>query len=364
MSERGLRPAELGGDAARLLLAASRERFTVAATDLLLPERARLSEWQRSTASALLMRLVASIEEALRADLAQRLQGYQALHAALSSTKVAIALPLLQRSGVLRDAELGTVLVRRVEEHRYWKENAPGRADDLLGEYVQDEDEAIAAEAMALILARSRRFDSFQEPLLGSSDLPADLHHRLVWLTAAALRQYMVQQHQIPSGAADGAIAASGAVLVRGYDEGKSLEACATRLARLLRRSGRLEGRDLARMLEEGLLPLFLAAIGLRTSLDYASAWEILSDPQGRGAAVLLRASGLERPDAAAILLILNSRGRLFSGVDGESALSQLAIFDAMDEAEAADVLRLWQADNGYRAAVARLSTRRAPEAA
>ena len=45
---------ERQSDAARLLLAAARERFAVAATDLLLPDRARLTEWQRLTAAALL----------------------------------------------------------------------------------------------------------------------------------------------------------------------------------------------------------------------------------------------------------------------------------------------------------------------
>ena len=49
------------GDAARLLLASARERFSVAATDLLLPERSRLTEWQRLTASALLLRLVRAV---------------------------------------------------------------------------------------------------------------------------------------------------------------------------------------------------------------------------------------------------------------------------------------------------------------
>ena len=63
---------ETRSDAARLLLAAARERFAVAATDLLLPDKARLTEWQRLTAASLLARLVRSIEDELRASLAER----------------------------------------------------------------------------------------------------------------------------------------------------------------------------------------------------------------------------------------------------------------------------------------------------
>ena len=359
MSERGLKQSGVHGDAARLLLAASRERFAVAAADLLVPERSRLTEWQRTTASALLLRLVRSIEDVLRAALLGRFERHEALNAALGSTNVAIALPLLERAGVLRDGELGTVLVRRVEEHRYWRENAPSVGDDLLTELSRDADEAIASEAMALMLARSRRFDRFQEPLLSQTDLPAELQHRLVWTIAAALRHYMVQQHDVPSGSADAAIAAAAGETISGHDEGRSLEAGCMRLARALLAAGRLGGKDLARMLEEGMLPLFVAALGVRSALDYPAAWEVLSDPQGRGSALLLRACAIPRPEAAAILLALNRRGRLFSGAEGDAAEIQLELYDSTSEAAARDILLPWQADPAYRAAIARLSTRR-----
>ena len=41
---------------------------------------------------------------------------------------------------------------------------------------------------MELIIARSRRFDRFQEPDMGQVELPAELQHKLVWLVAASLR--------------------------------------------------------------------------------------------------------------------------------------------------------------------------------
>ncbi len=349
------------GDAARLLLAASRERSSLAAADLLLPEQARLSEWQRVTASALLLRLVRSVEDSLRVCLAEDFRGEEALHAALGSDRIEIALPLLERAQMLRDPELGTVLVRRVEEHRYWKEYAASGGDDLLAELVRDNDEAIAREAMGLLVARSRRFDRFQEPLMGQADLPAELQHRLVWMIAAALRQYMVQHHRIPSGKADAAISAAATDLIASCDEGHNLEAGCMRLARALQNAGRLEGVDLARMLDEGQLPLFVAALAVRCSLDHAAAWEILSDPEGRGSALLLRSGRIDRDSAAWILLMLNSRGRLFSGADGDAAAAQLDLFDGMTEPEGLEIIRLWQVDPGYRAAIARLSTRQRP---
>ncbi|HEY0627069.1 MAG TPA: DUF2336 domain-containing protein [Allosphingosinicella sp.] len=356
MSDRGLKQPEPMGDAARLLLAAARERFSVAATDILLPEQSRLTEWQRLTASALLLRLVRSIEDDLRARLAGQFRDNEAIYAALGATRLEIALPLLERAQVLRDAEIGTILVRRVEEHRFWKEHA--RADEYLSELIRDDDDGIAAEAMTLLIARSRRFDRFQEPVMGHTDLPAELQHRLVWMIAAALRQYLVQQHKLPSGQADAAISAAAGDVIAGHDESHGLEATAMRLARRLHQAGRLEGTDLSRILEEGQLPLFVAGLAVRCGLDYASAWEILSDPHGRGSALMLRSGNIPRDSAAWILLLLNSRGKLFSGAEGDAAAAQLDLFDGTGQPAAEDVLHLWRVDPGYRAAITRLSTR------
>jgi uncharacterized protein (DUF2336 family) len=356
MSDEGRERRESKSDAARLLLAAARERFAVAATELLLPERTRLSEWQRLTAASLLERLVGGIEDQLRASLAEHFRSHDALHAALSSAHVEIALPILERASVLGDQELGTILVRRVEEHRFWKAYAASGGDEFLVELIRDPDPEIAAEAMGLVTARSRRFDRFQEPVMGRIELPADLQHRLVWLVAAALRHYIVQQHGLA--AVDGAIEQAASALLSAYDEGDAFEVRAMRLARRLQRAGRLDGALLARLLGEGALPLFIGGAAALAGLDYPAAWEVLSDPRGRGPALLLRAAALARADAAAILLLLNAHGRLFSGAEGDATEQQLELFDGVDEDAARDVLRLWQADPGYRASVARLSTR------
>lgn len=361
MAEGGTNGRDIHDDAARALLAAARERFAVAAADLLLPESARLTEWQRVTAAALLTRLVRGIEDQLRLRLAERFEGHEALHAALSSARVPIALPILERANVLRDADLGNVLVRRVEEHRYWKANAPADGGDLLFELVRDADGEVAAEAMELVIARSRRFDRFQEPDLGEVDLPAELQHKLVWLVAAALRQYIVQQHGI--GPVDGAIEEEAGALIAAHDEGAILEARAMRLARRLQALDRLDDALLARALSEGMLPLFIASLAARAGMAHAAAWEVTADPRGRGPAILLRAAGVGRDAAASILLAANSRGPLVSGVEGEATAAQLELFDSLDVASAAEMLRLWRADPGYRASVARVSTRARPAA-
>ena len=361
MAESGSNGRGNQSDAARLLLAAARERFAVAAADLLIPDSARLTEWQRLTAAALLTRLIHGIEGELRARLAARFESHEALHAALSSARVPIALPILERAGVLRDGDLGNVLVRRVEEHRFWKAHAPAQGSDFLFELVRDGDGEVAAEAMELVIARSRRFDRFQEPDMGQVDLPAELQHKLVWLVAASLRHYIVQQHGLA--AVDGVIEEEASALIAGHDEGAILEARAMRLARRLNALGRLDDAVLVRILTGGMLPLFIASLATLTGLDYDAAWEVIADPRGRGPAILLRAAGVGRDEAAQILLAANSHGPLVSGAEGDATSAQLDLYDSLDAAAAEAVLRLWRADPGYRKSVARVSTRARPAA-
>lgn len=345
-----------GSDAARLLLAAARERMAVAATDLLLPDKARLTEWQRMTAGGLLVRLVRSIEESLRGALLEPFSAHDALREALASARVQIALPILERAGVLADEELTATLVRRVEEHRFWQTRPGAGAGDLLFELIGDRDEGVAADAMEMVVARSRRFDRFEDPTMGEVELPAELQHRLVWMVAAALRQYIVQQHHVAS--VDGPVERAATEFLAAYDESRSLESISLRLAQRLHLVRRIDGPLLIRVMEGGSLPLFIAALAMLCRLDPQAIWEIYSDPRGRGPVLLLRAAGIEREHAAALFLVLASRGPAFSGLEGEEASEQLELFDTIDTKSACEVLRLWQANPAYRSSIARISTR------
>src|SRR5262245_17190851 len=109
-----------GTDSARLLHATVRERLLAALSDLFVPVRFRLTEWHRVTMVSLLARVVRSIEDEIRSRLLTVFveDDHPALHAALSSWHVEIALPILESSAALRDPELVSFLLRRVEEHR------------------------------------------------------------------------------------------------------------------------------------------------------------------------------------------------------------------------------------------------------
>lgn len=335
-----------GGEGARLLKAAARQR-SVALADLFLPEPLRLTDWQRATVRFLLDRLVRTVEDELRASLAESFAEEEAMHAALTSAHVEIAGPLLDATAALQDAELVSLLLRRAEEHRLYRSSPPNAAEGLLRALIRDADAGVAAEAMAVLVGTSRRLDRFLEPVTARTELSADLQHRLVWTVAAALRLYLTSRHGIEPAQADQALAAAAAGILDSYDEGDTLESRAMRLARRLDQAGRLDDALIARFAADGSLPLLLAALSVRTGLGYSSVWEIAGAPGGRGAALLVRAGGIARDEAATILLRL--------GDYEETVAVQIGLFDSLDVEQAALALRLWGLDPAYRSAVVRL---------
>jgi uncharacterized protein (DUF2336 family) len=349
MSDQRLTKPQGKEDEARLLHAAARERLAVAAADLALPERLRLSDWQRTTVSALYSKLVRTVEDELRSNLVQSgaVQFHEGLAAAFTSAQVSIAGPVLERSTAQPDRGLVAALVRRTEEHRRARGHGAGEMPILI-EFIKDRDPHIAEHAMAILIAQSRRFDSFSEPAAARTELSAELEHRLVWRVAAALRHYMIAAQGFDPVAADWAIVAAAERLLAAYDEGDALDARAMRLAKRLQETERLTDAFVERALSEGSLPLFLAGLGVRASLSHIATWEILSDPRARGPVFLLKVAGVERAPAVSILLAL--------AASEEEVSSQVDLFDVTDAAAASDAIRLWQVNPGYREAIAELS--------
>ena len=339
-----LRPSGGKLDGAAQLLASARARTRAAVAELGLEDDLRLTEWQRSTVRAVGAKLVRAIEDELRSALAGAFEK-DALAAALSSASVEIAFPILVEGGALLRPELVEILLRRVEEHRLHRAGAAENA--LLIELAGDSDAAVAAEAMALLIAQSSRFDAFEEPLLARSDLPAEIEHQLVWSVSAALRRYIVDRHRIEPAAADSALSQAALRLLGTYDEGEGLEARCLRLARALEAAGRLDGALMVRGLADASLPLLVALLSVRTGLEPAAIWAIHAARSERGMPLLLRAAGTGRSDAAAILLAL--------GADEAALVPQLDFFDSVSAEEASRLLTLWRVDSGYRAAVASL---------
>lgn len=346
MTDPGRASSEARGEAARLIAAAARRRAS-AARQLAGPALMRLSERELAGAGAALAAMVHAVEGALRPALARRFAGDPVVAAALSSADMPIAEALVVPAMLSSGSELVALLARRVEEERLHRAGNSAGAT-VLATLIRDEDPDIAADAMALLVARSRRLAATPAAEPGRTELPAELQHQLVWSVAAALRLYLVDRHAIAPAAADAAVGEAAAALLASYDESESLDSRAQRLALRLAAADRIDDALLDQAAVGGCLSLFLAALGTRCGLGFAAVWDIFSDPDGRGLALLLRAAGVARARAGAILFA-------FADGDADGLSRRLDAFDALDPAAADAMLAPWRFDPAYRGALAGL---------
>lgn len=344
------------GGAERLLADAARANYggrkrLAALVDLFLPDEMRLTDYQRVTVRRFIARLVAAIEHDLRRRLLEGdVAGFRPeLLAALASARLSLALPVLERARALRDVELVSLLLARVEEQRLANRvRVGGESGRLVEALLADEDARVSGAAMALLIAESRRGFIFDEPVLPRTDLPAELQYRMVWWVAAALRDYMIRLHGVDHARADAAIVEAANASLAGYDEGETLESAALLLAHVVAERGWLDDQVLVAACSEGRLALFVALIAARGGIEFEAARGLALPPFGDRLIVLLRALGIARDATAAILLAL---GESDAGLE-----DQLDAFDALTEARAIEIVRPWRVGGGYRMAIAALA--------
>lgn len=344
-------------DAARTALRL-RERQAVAMTDLFLPADGRLRDDDRATIARLLAGIVDGVERELRERLGTAFTDRPMLAETLLSRRVAIASPILERTGGLRDAALVRALARRSEAGRLAgaidharersRELDPQTGASPIERLVDDREPAIAAAARRLIEAERRRWGISGTPILAGPELPAETYHRLVWRVAAALRSYVTESGAVAPVYADPAIARAAAALLSGYDEGDTLPALALDLARVLAAARRLDDDLIADALEAGHVGFAVAALAIQAGIDWDVAWDIAIDPERL--LLLCRAAGVSRAVAAALALHLATDG------DDEALADRLDRYDMLTPPHAAAGIALWRLDPAYLDSIAALA--------
>lgn len=286
-------------------------RLEIAINDFFLPEEGRLDERLRAALAGTLAGLVTSVEGAVRQHAARQLGGNDA--STLSTVLSGGDTPILDRlvsAGLVRDVELMRELVGRARQDvlaNALPVDAPEDPDraSLLARLIQNPDSVVATAAIALLAAESRRRGEPQGLSTGT-DLPAELHHRLVWWIAAALRERFAGLAGESLSALDRALAEAALRSISAHDEGDRLEAVAMRLAAAL--DARAD--ELAPLLVEALADhrpaLFIALVAHALGLDYTDAREIVLDPAADRLWLVLRALEIDRASIARIGLSLS----------------------------------------------------------
>jgi hypothetical protein len=251
----------------------------------------------------------------------------------------------LRTAGLLDIPELVEILLRRAEEERVAtairSARGPGKPR-FLQSLVSDEDSEIAAAAMALILARSRRRDRFDSPRIIFDDLSAETAVALVNAIAAAFRADVAKRS--PNGDADERLTAATQAVLSRHDEGNRLEARLFDLAHALDLAGRLDEKVILQALEDGKAFLIAEILARRAGIGFDDAWDHLSGVEGN-LALLLRMSDVSRSMAGEIIARL-------AEVAGSDPETEIAAFDSLDDERVARMRAWLRLDPSYRSAI------------
>lgn len=319
--------------------------------DFFLPDEARLDERTRSGLAALLAGMVETIESEIREHALRLLhgRGESKLVVAINARGTSV-LARLSGSGLLRDAELMGELMARVRQDLIGSALPMHAPDDpelpsLINRFVQHPDRVVAAGAMAVLIAESRRRGSPDVGQLAQTELPAELHHRLVWWVAAALRERVEEA----SDAFDRALSEAAERSLAAHDEGDRLEATAMRFAAAVDpQPGELPGL-LVEALGDRRIALFIAFLAQALGVTYALARDLVIEAQGDRLWLTLRALDLPREAIAQVGYALSEGDPRRDLENFADTLGTIAAIEPEAAREALSPLRLHP---DYRAAV------------
>ncbi len=294
------------------------DRLDGAIADFFLDTPARLDDRARALIAQWLRGVVGGIETDIRRHAARLLVAAGETARAEAMLTQGGAMLRLTRAGLLRDRDLMGELIARVR-HDLIAQALPSAisgpdAASLLVRLAAVPDTIVATAATALLVADSRRRTANETGAGSRSELPAELHHRLVWWVAAAIREGLhdlMKDAGVPSVTggvvqSDRAITDAALRCLAAHDEGERLEAVAARLALAI--DARPD--ELPALLVEALgdrrLALFIAVLASATGMDFDQARAIVVDPEGDQLWLALRANNLDRETIARIGLALS----------------------------------------------------------
>jgi len=275
-----------------------------AVADFFLPDDARLDERTRVVAARMLGEAIGGLDLAIRRHAARLLgrAGPDDEAERLLALRDDVA-ARLSRPGLL-PGELIEELIARVRHdalaERLTAADADAEQPSLLVRLAGVPDTVVAGAASALLAAENRRRGDTDHGPGGGSELPAELHHRLAWLIAAALHEMAGADVTVGR-----ALAEATARSIAAYDEGDRLDAVATRLAIAIDARGHELPELLIDALGDRRLALFIAVLARALDLDFAQTRALVVEPDDERLWLGLRAAALERSTIARIALML-----------------------------------------------------------
>jgi uncharacterized protein (DUF2336 family) len=355
-------------DLARQKTAESRRLLLDNMSDMFIANENRLNDHERALMGDILVKLIGSIETAVRRQLSERLSDVDStppeVIRLLANDMIEIARPVLEKSKVLHNEDLIEIIRHRTDEHRLSIALREGIEEEVSDELVQygdqdvieallkNPDAEISRRAMEYLVAESRRVDRFQEPLVNRADLPVDLAYRMYWWVSAALRRKIVMDFEVDELDIDAVIEDATKRAIAEHEPMDGSTAKAYKLVHKMWEQGELSVRFLIQALRQQRTQVFVAGLAVLANLTVTIARRIFSDKGGESLAIVCKAIGVTRSDFTTLFLLLQQARDPGQG-QGTGVLNEiLSLYDSIERNNAVVALRLWQRDADYQMAL------------
>lgn len=360
-------------DLAREGTARSRSVLTDNMLDFFIAPEGRLNDQERAIMDDILTSLVHRMELSLRCTLAENLadtpSAPPSLITFLAQDEASVARPILLKSRLLRDEQLIEIIKHRTKEHQLCiamrrdiselvSSSLISHGDeDVVESLLQNDTAAISQEAMAYLVAESRQFSQFQEPLLARGDLPPSLAHRMFWWVSAALRSKILAEFDLCEHDIDHALEASTGQILDDADNTASvaIDDTARQLVEKLHGDNALTAETVINMLRKGHIPAYIAAMSLLSNLHTPTIRRIIFDASVEPLAILCKAVKFSEAHFSTMALLL-----LQQNSDQRQSTTKLyevlEIFRNISSDKARIVLRYWHSESHLGNAVKELA--------
>ena len=250
-----------------------------------------------------------------------------------------VALPVIEKSAVLTDADLISIIQTQSETAQIAvakRETVSGAVadaiadtenEDAVAELVSNEGADISEGTFGKVLQKFGTSERVQTPLAERQSLPLSVAERLVTMVSEKLRDHIMQNHNVSdSMAVDLFLSmrekATVSLLSTGAERSSVLE-----LVDQLHRNKRLSPSIVVRALCMGDLTFFEAALAKMADIPVTNAYQLVHDQSGLGLERLMGQAGIPSeylPIAQAALAVTREMQK--TGGDDRELLRQLII--------------------------------------
>ncbi len=350
---------------------AGRQELAETISDLFLGDTKSLSDRERALTYDTLSQVIHDVEMGVRRNISKQLakltNAPRDLVLMLANDDVEVAYPILAYNKVLQDADLIEVIRHRTLEHQLAiaiREDVSEAVSDALVQtgkervvrtLLENHNAAISSSTMEYLVEQSRRIDSFHEPILNRGDLDPSLTQRMFMWVSAALRQYILDTYEMDPDLVDDMLEKAALESIGAQSQPRGSASKAQELVARLADDDAVTPELLVTLLQDGEIPLFMTMFQRLTGLRERLVKRLVFEPGGEGLAIACKSAGLGKAIFSSVFTLTRKARPGADKATRRDIRQVLNLYDHMTEDSAQHVVRRWQRNVGYLAAIREL---------